>query len=108
MGRIDDYHGDAVMDLDELERLARESTPGPWAYLDNGIVCYAGLAEEHPGIVADTDDTACGDYIAAASPDVLLALIARVRAAEAERDEARATVAALAKLGQYLKREYGQ
>ena len=46
-------------------------------------------------------------YIAAASPDVVLALIAEVRAARAERDEARAVATGLTMLGRYIAREYG-
>lgn len=99
------------IDLDELDGLAQAATPGPWEVTHGGSV-YSLHGDTDGGsceILYDTfgpgDDSA---YIAAASPDVVRALIARVRAAEAERDEALATVAALNKLGQYLKREYGQ
>jgi hypothetical protein len=73
------------MDLDELERLAREATPGPWradqefGYVHpsndrNVLVCTF-----HDELVRDTDG-ADAAYIAAVSPDVVLALVAEIRA----------------------------
>lgn len=82
------------MDLDELERLALAATPGPWHADKYGI---AGDEDFTTPVVSwdyawceCADEEANKPYIAAASPDVLLALIARVRAAEAERDRLRA------------------
>lgn len=74
-------------DLDELERLARDSrrtwflTIADWS---------AVVAQSTVGL--DDEDIA---YIAAASPDVILSLTARVRAAEAEALQARGRVSRL-------------
>lgn len=69
--------------LDELERLARAASRGPWEW-------YAGttllspdaqvLAIDLPEFICDEDKA----YLAAANPDAVLALIARVRGLEAE------------------------
>lgn len=63
------------VDLEELERLAKAATPGPWRSSDNPFVKgYSGRVEgPEPRIkglcVADAD------YIAAANPEVILHLI---------------------------------
>lgn len=59
-----------MVDLDELERLAREAPPGPWRY--NGY-----FVEDANGNEVRTDAYNLLPYIAAASPDVILDLIAR-------------------------------
>ena len=87
------------MDLDTLERLARAATPGPWRVNPFGVSIRTGEYRAPDSVrvadIADAEDCGCcpteqgyatATYIAAASPDVVLALIARVRAAEAERD----------------------
>lgn len=70
-----------------LAELAQKATPGPWAaVLDDpmergGTRNYVGLADRFGYVCpAKREDAA---YIAAASPDVVLALLARVQAAEA-------------------------
>lgn len=69
--------------LDELERLARAATPGPWEAFDNHIVRPAVGAVEvdtgNPMIGDSSNDTA---YIAATNPKTVLALIERVRELE--------------------------
>lgn len=71
------------MNYDELRRLAENATRGPWVadgpivYVDAGIqphVCEA--------LIIDTDAA----FIAAASPDVVIALLDRIKALEVERD----------------------
>ena len=52
------------MDLDKLKTLAEGATPGPWV--------------THPGLPIDAN-LATKEYIAAASPDVVLGLIEDVR-----------------------------
>lgn len=88
-------------DLDKLEALARAATPGPWTLRvhthtrnvprDNDDFTISGASggavaieppKWNPNVAADAQ------YIAAAHPDVILALIARVREVEAERDAA--------------------
>ena len=85
-----------ALDLDRLEQIAREATPGPWIldYLDSG---------EH-GIFAEDDNPDFGslgagsaqvagwltarnaDYIYALQPDTALSLIALARRAEEPGD----------------------
>ena len=75
-----------MVDLDELERLAKEATPGPWF-----------VSDEYTGIVVDSNDIRVastyadkpydvidGKFIAAFNPAVAAELIRRLR--EAERD----------------------
>jgi hypothetical protein len=66
------------IDLDDLERLAKAATPGPW---DAGT-CEGEVWSDKLLVVWDAlpNDAA---YIAAANPPTILALIARLRAAEA-------------------------
>jgi hypothetical protein len=79
-------------ELNALRAAAEAATPGPWVAVNNTI------AAEHPRheMIAtasmaphskEADINAA--YIAAASPDVLLALLERLEVAERERDEAR-------------------
>lgn len=87
-------------DLTDLEALAQSATPGPWkrAVVDGmGFAVHRG---EHDTIAlyADRADAA---FIAAARAAVP-ALIARVRKAEAERDEARAALARVEALAEAL------
>ena len=81
------------MNLEELERLAREATPGPW-------VSRRGFVMQPPEgmwetIIADTANgiesenwakefVQNGEFIAAANPATVLALIARIREWEAD------------------------
>ena len=81
------------MTLDELERLARAATPGPWHVqdsnswrrigtdrIDGAVVCPINQRHDgHPDLGARRDDL---DYIAACSPDVVLKLIETLRAAD--------------------------
>lgn len=74
--------------LAEVEAAAMAATPGPWgkAAVDGqGFAVHRG---EHDTIAlyADRDNAA---HIAAASPDVVLALVAEVREARAMRDRVR-------------------
>jgi hypothetical protein len=69
------------IDLDDLERKARRAEPGPWS--GHGDPSFVVTAE---GVhVCDTythagdRDLANVEYIAAAGPDVVIALIARIR-----------------------------
>lgn len=68
------------IDLDNLERLAREATPGPWEDSWDGPDLY--VASDTTIITGLVDSQADAAYIAVVSPDVVLALIERVRAAE--------------------------
>lgn len=80
----------APVDLDVLERLAREATPGPWwaagAWFDDDgspmpMVGHGSTGADWVAKTARRDGSDAA-YIAAASPDVVLALVERVRAAE--------------------------
>ncbi len=85
-----------MTDLDELERKARAATPGPWRISDSHGLCIVNGDES--ALIADmssNSDEGRWDgrredavFIVAAR-DVVLALIARVRAAEAQLAEAR-------------------
>ena len=76
------------MNLDELERKARAATPGPWA--DDGCtVTHGHPMDQIVDYVYSRDDAA---FIAAASPDVVLELVRRVREGERLLGEARDSV----------------
>ena len=104
----------------EIERLAREATKGPWGY-EEGITPFYNDADgyscggdgtgyceiyqldennnalwnEHgEPVFVDVFSVPNAAYIAAVSPDVVLGILAALRAAEAERDEARAALEA--------------
>lgn len=103
-----------AIDLDRLERLALSATPGPWTREDDEVgedhapMCHVGQVDEydiridvrqfaaHPQrrpkvggpkwrVLAD-QCLANGDFIAAANPEVVLALIQMVRAAIASKE----------------------
>lgn len=73
------------IDLSRLRDLAREATPGPWREWKDQIL----IGEEW---VHDLPTYCDARYLAALSPDVLLALLDRLERAERERDGARATI----------------
>lgn len=103
---------DCSVDLDQLEKLALAATPGPWEREDDEVgedhapMCHVGQVDEYdiriavhqyaaypqrrpkiggPKWRALADQClANGDFIAAANPQTILALIAMVRAANAE------------------------
>jgi hypothetical protein len=89
-----------VTDLDRLEQLARAATPGPWqvdrvnhdgcARVCDGT-CLGSHADCDAIVTADGFDhlganDSNPDYIAAASPDVVLSLLAELRKLRALRD----------------------
>lgn len=86
-------------EMQELKRLAESATPGPWAE-GLGDMVFAGPVKKARGsvsggrgIVARTDDDDFDDeqneanalYIAAANPEAVLSLIARIEELEAKR-----------------------
>lgn len=88
-----------MTDLDNLESKAKAATPGPWQYdgvnVTQAVNDGTGLADvittddaDEGRIITDADAA----YIAAASPDVVLSLIARVRDAEAQAKRVRAVL----------------
>ena len=83
------------MMLDELEKLAKAATPGPWTdvecRVECGSYCQGGSGvlfiddTESNGIRSRWDDL---EFIAAANPETVLKLIAVARAAkEQDRDQ---------------------
>lgn len=78
------------MSLDELEKLAREATPGPWWVAGKATVRYGGRGKlDQRGWIADMHwrhGAANGRYIAAANPAEILRLVAIARAAEKALD----------------------
>jgi hypothetical protein len=92
-----------MIDLDELRKLAKVATPGPWHFhqddgtaLDISEVCIPRPEEEDVDLsIASLLEDRDGAFIAAANPQVILELIERVREAEAERDAALARIAEL-------------
>lgn len=72
------------IDLDRLEALAANATPGPWRN-DRGYVLCARVDEWEGVTIADAGRPNA-DFIAALDPDTVRALIKRVKTAEAERD----------------------
>jgi hypothetical protein len=84
------------LDLDEIEKLARAATPGPWRWYKYGILA-SGPSGETRSIVSwdyawgeqeDCNEADDKPFIVAANPAAILALIARLRAAEAAITEA--------------------
>ena len=80
------------IDLDALEAAARAATPGPWQeFAESGDWWMAGVDNEGGPLDTVIPDTGPStgiaqetiDYIAALNPAAVLALIARLRAAEA-------------------------
>lgn len=73
------------VDLDALERLAKEATPGPW--MPDGEDFWTVQGGLNMGLVAQignpaypcTADEPNARYIAALSPDVVLSLVGEVR-----------------------------
>jgi len=73
--------------IDELERLAKAATPGPWAHDRYNSVNYVNwYGFDEPPITCTVtslgNDENNSKYIAAANPDTILKLIAVVRAAQ--------------------------
>lgn len=78
-----------TLDLDALEAAARAATPGPWGWdarLEPDVVRVAEAGGDFP---PGPD----ARYIAAAHPAAVLALIARVRAAESQLSALRDAIA---------------
>ena len=79
-----------TIDLDALEATAKAATPGPWRHPGRALV-VSRMSEDEP-LVCDCISEQFAQapknaaYIAAANPAVVLALIATVRQAQAERD----------------------
>lgn len=83
-----------TLNLDALEALARAATPGPWAahnrqtHLGTENAAGAYWTVDGPNgnslIEAQANRPANSEYLAALSPDVVLALIAELRAARAD------------------------
>lgn len=79
------------LDLDALESVANAATPGPWEAGEEAPEWTASQRVFAPGLGDEQDDTICeavefkdATHIAAFDPPTVLALIARVRAAEKE------------------------
>jgi len=83
------------MDLEKLQQLAREATPGPWRWeetiygesvrdVHNEPVFFAGSVGHENATLHISDEDA--RYIAAADPTTVLALIRVARAAAAWRE----------------------
>ena len=75
-----------MLSLDELAALARAATPGPWSVARYNVVTLQPY-EGHNNVVAHGCDQPDARYIAAVYPEVVLALILRVQALAAERDQ---------------------
>jgi hypothetical protein len=76
-----------VIDLDKLEqaaKVAQELRPGQWEQnLPGSPYCVDALVgDEWVGHVAESREEEIAGFIATCSPGVVLALVARVRAAE--------------------------
>ena len=72
------------LDLDRMEAVAREATPGPWTYIPTilGVPNMTVLAgDAHEGYVA-IGQFRNGEHIATFDPPTVLALIEKARRAE--------------------------
>ena len=90
------------MTLTDLERLARAATPGPWVASDpedsDGKFAWVDNDKRDFGSMCTVYATSCPEsplanaaYIAALSPERVLAMIAVIEAAKAMRDMYSAT-----------------
>ena len=80
-------------DLDAIERLAREATPGPWKAQEHGAHRGTIAIEEDGRFIETIAEVYCGAahghgaqnarYIAALSPEVVLDLVRRARLGDA-------------------------
>lgn len=81
-------------ELDELERLAKAATPGPWYQPDdiNPELIFSGAPDEPAFLLAEAfreDSDADATYIASANPATILRLLSLARAGlEAGKAEA--------------------
>lgn len=66
------------LDLDALEALAKAASPGPWRLMHGDVFTACDVDDDALYIAGDAFGPNA-TYIAAASPDVVLALIAEVR-----------------------------
>ena len=88
-----------AIDLDELERVAKAATPGPWHRSRYGTVFTGDHAMDDDavvvGIVVGRGDPSFQDmrFIAEANPATVLALIERIRALEVMVGDARLELA---------------
>lgn len=87
------------LDLDALEALAKDATPGPWEWEPEGFMGCGQVWTNGQGVEGGSIAGPTGDcyprsgyspkedmqFIAAADPPTVLALIERVREAEAAR-----------------------
>lgn len=82
-------------DRAELRRKAEAATPGPWEIGDG---CVQSTLDGHPLVTVgqcDEDE----QYIAAANPAAVLALLDQLDAAERERDGLKQIIGVLSMLG---------
>lgn len=95
-----------TLDLDRLEQLARAATPGPWQRdPSEDRIVQVGATSSFDSVlngapVGDCNSTLMGrdediDFIAALSPDVVIALVAELRAARSGVFRGPATVTIL-------------
>lgn len=70
--------------LDELEKLAKEATPGPWSAEQSSAMNPFRVGSSDEWVANGVDLSSDNDmkYIAAVNPNTVLALIAVARAAE--------------------------
>ena len=73
-------------DIDEIERRAKAATPGEWTDRQDRTVAAEGVPIIRCYAWRNTADNAA--HIAGMSPAATLALVARIRALEADRDRA--------------------
>lgn len=66
-------------DLAALRALAERATPGPWTRFERtGTVVYAEVSPGAIGMLARTGDWPDAEYIAAAHPQAVIALLDRI------------------------------
>jgi hypothetical protein len=94
----------AKLDLEGLKAKAEAATPGPWAFRYGDIVQLSDGGQGYPiDHYTDCKDVIAGfcgndesaEYVAAASPDVILSLLAKLAEVTAARDEACERLASL-------------
>lgn len=78
------------MNLDELKQKALGSVEGPWTWHHTYRGMHSAMLEAKSGYMfGQIDDPQTGEYIAAASPDVVLKLIDRIEKLEAVAEAAK-------------------
>lgn len=78
MANCIDWDGGEWLDIDQLERLAKAATPGPWTVRRSDGDSEILAADGYPALLGENDR----DFVAAANPATVIELVERLREQE--------------------------